>query len=330
MKNILVGTSTRRGILAVGLFSLAMMIFVGQPVFAQDLEELLEQVGEEYAVSYSSPFLYAFGPNQNSGMYQSASIPWAGLTFGFGVKVMATHLNADDQNFSKNMEDVRLADYDPNSNPDYDPSSRGTIIMSGPSIFGDTETNGTVTGYLHGMEVFRQETIPGLVDTRFVPLVTPEAYVGGILGLKATVRYFPEIDMSEFGKTKYFGYGLQWSPNGLMPTFPVDVMVGFFDQELSVGSILETNASTFFIGASKDFSLMRVYGGLAKESSDMAISYSFYDGSHPQGVNVSFDVENRQESHVTLGVALNFLLGVNLEMNAGDLITYSGGLMLGF
>lgn len=321
MKKNLVGTSTKRGLLAVCLLALAVLMMTGLPVLATDLEETLQQVGEDYAISYSSPFLYAFGPNQNSGMYQTASIPWAGLTFAVGVKVMATHLNEADQTFNKNIENVDLGDYD----PDY-AGQTGDVVMSGPTIFGDTETNGTVTGYLHGIEVFSEETIPGLVDTRFVPLATPEASIGGLFGLKATVRYFPEMDMSEYGKTKYLGYGLQWSPNGLLPTFPVDLMVGFFTQELSVGSLLETNASTYFLGASKDFSLLRVYGGYAQDESDMSVSYEYVD----EGIDVSFDVEGRQDSHFTVGVALHFILELNLEMNAGDLTTYSGGLMFGF
>ncbi len=322
MKSILVATSKRQGLMTISLLSLAVLIFTWQPVVASDsLEDLLEQVGEDYAVSYTSPFLYAFGPNQNSGMYQTAHIPWGGLTFGFGVKVMATHLNVADQSFSKNIENVDLGDFDSDYAGDV-----GNVVMSGPTLFGDTETNGTITGYLHGIPVFRQETIPGLIDTRFVPLAAPEAYIGGIFGLKATVRYFPELEMGEYGKTKYFGYGLQWSPNGVLPTLPFDVMVGFFDQELKVGTLLETNAKTYFVGASKDFSLLRVYGGFAKDSSDMSVSYQ-YDAD---GSNVSFAVDGTQEKHMTLGVALNFLLGLNLEMNAGDLTTYSGGLMLGF
>ncbi len=321
MKNILVGSSTKRGMLAAGLLSLAVVIFFGQPVLADEFEELLEQVGEDYATSYSSPFLYAFGPNQNSGMYQTASIPWKGLTFGVGVKVMATHLNDEDKTFSKNIEDVNLGDYDPTFE-----GQTGDVIMSGPTVFGDTGTVGTVKGYLHGMEVFSLDAIPGLVETSYVPMFAPEAYVGGILGLKATVRYFPEMDMSDYGKTKYFGYGLQWSPNGLMETFPVDLMIGFFDQEMNVGSFLETDASTMFLAASYDFSMLTVYGGYAKDESDMAVTYEYVD----EGIDVSFDVEGRQENHFTIGVALKFLLGLSLEMNAGDMTTYSGGLMFGF
>ncbi len=320
MRKIFTFRSTGTAMMAFSLMALASILMV-QPVMAENLEELIQQVGEEYATSYSSPFLYAFGPNQNSGMYQTAEIPWSGLTFGFGVKVMATHLNKDDQAFSKNIEDVDLGDFD----SDY-AGETGDVVMSGPTVFGDTETNGTITGYLHGLPVFQQETIPGLVESDFVPLATPEAYIGGLFGLKATIRYFPELDMGDYGKTEYLGYGLQWSPNGLLPALPIDVMVGFFDQSLKVGTLLDTNAKTYFVGASKNFSLLTVYGGFAKDESDMTVAYVFDD----DGSDVSFDVDGRQEKHMTLGVALNFLLGLNLEMNTGDLTTYSAGLMLGF
>lgn len=305
--------------LVLGLLSLVMLWTTVQPAQAEDLEELLVQVGEKYAVGYSSPFIHAFGANQNAGMYQTAHIPWGGITFGFGVKVMATRLSDDDQTFSVNLENVELGDYDPAW-----AGYTGNVVMSGPTIFGDTDTNGHLTGYYNGLPVFDQETIPGLVDTKFVPLAAPEAYLGGVFGLKATVRYLPEVDLGDYGKTKFLGYGVQWSPNGLIEGLPVDLMVGFFTQELDVGSLIETNAKTYFLGASKKFSVLRVYGGFAKDESDMTVSYT----EESTGTAIDFGVDGVQESHLTIGVGLP--IGLNVEMNAGDLVTYSAGLMLGF
>ena len=307
--------------LAMGLLALAFMTMIVQPAQAEDLEELLVQVGETYATGYSSPFIHAFGANQNSGMYQTAHIPWGGITFGFGVKVMATNLNEDDQNFSVNLENVDLGAYDSAW-----AGRTGDVVMSGPTIFGDTETDGMVTGYYNGLPVFQNETIPGLVDTKYVPLAAPEAYLGGVFGLKATVRYLPEVDLGDYGKTKFLGYGLQWSPNGIVQGLPVDVMVGFFTQELDVGSLIETNAKTYFIGASKSFPVATVYGGFAKDESDMTVSYT----EETSGTAINFSVDGVQESHMTLGLSLNFLMGLNVEVNKGDLVTYSGGLMFGF
>jgi len=201
-----------------------------------------------------------------------------------------------------------------------------TAVFSGPTVFGDTETNGYLVGYMNGMEVFRDETIPGLVKSNYVPLVTPEVYIGGLYGLKATIRYLPEMDAGDYGKTKYMGYGLQWSANGVVKDLPVDVMVGFFTQQLKVGDILETNANSYFLGVSRDYAIATLYGGFAIESSDMSISYE-YD---KDGSNVEFTVDGIQESRFTLGTALNLkFMKLNAEMGIGEITTYSAGLMFG-
>lgn len=285
---------------------------------AQDLEELLEQVGEEYAKGYVSPFIEAFGPNQNSALYQDANIPWGGLTFGVGLKVMATHLNEDDQTFQKTVEGIDLSDIDPSL------SGTATAVFAGPTVFGSKDTNGTITLVPDdGGPPIAIDGIPGLVDTRFVPLFAPEAHIGGVFGLRGTVRFFPEINLGDYGKTKYLGYGLQWSPNGLLPTFPLGLMVGYFNQELTVGSLIETEAKSMFIAASKGVGPVTVFGGYAKEESDMTVTYTYLE----TGEAISFDAEAAQDSRLTAGVKFGAL---SVEMAHGKLTTYSAGAMFGF
>ncbi len=157
-----------------------------------------------------------------------------------------------------------------------------------------------------------------------VPFIAPEGSIGGLFGFKATLRWFPEINLSDYGKTKYFGYGLQWSPNeGLMPTFPVDVLIGFFSQELDVGSLIDSSANTYFLGISKDFTLLTLYGGFAIEDSKMTVSYIQED----TGLAVTFDAKAEQKNRFTIGAKLLFF---NLEMGYGKMATYSAGLMFGF
>ncbi len=300
------------------------------PAAAQDqnLDELLTQVGETYAVGYSSPFLYSFGPNANSNMYSTAHIPWTGLVFGIGVKVMGTQLNETDQTFSKVIDNVDLSTYDSN----IPAGTMGTVYMSGPTIFGDTGTLGTVQGIASGIEMFNAETIPGLVETQWSPLIAPEAYIGGIAGLKLTVRYLPEMNAGDLGKTKYWGYGLQWNANGILKNLPVDVMVGFFTQQIDVGTVYESKASTVFAGASKDFSLLTVYGGVAAESSKLDVAYDFAHPTDPAlDSSVAFTVDGVQDTRMTLGVTLDILAKLNVEMGIGNKMTnYSAGLMFGF
>lgn len=294
---------------------------------AGELDELLTAVTEDYAKAYSSPFLNSFGPNVNSNLYSTARIPWGRLVFGIGIKTMGTQLNETDQTFSLLMEDVDLGVYDSSL-----AGQIGDVYMSGPTIFGDTETNGTVQAFVGGVEVFNVETIPGLVETTWSPFATPEAYIGGIAGLRLTVRYLPEMDLGEFGKTKLFGYGLQWNANGVLKSLPIDLMAGFFSQELDVGTVYQSEANSYFIAASKKFTLLTVYTGFAIEDSQLDVAYEFIHPTDPNlNSDVSFSVEGLQESRFTVGVTLNVFVNLNLEAAFGDkLTTYAAGLMLGF
>jgi hypothetical protein len=294
----------------------------------QDLEELISQVGQEYAEAWASPFLYGFGPNQNANLYQSASVPWMGLTWGIGIKAMGTKLHDDDKTFQVVIRDVDMEEYFPN-----DPNVvglTGDIVMSGPTIFGNPDVDGTVKGYSGGLEVASYDAIPGLYETSFVPLATPEGYIGGLYGAKFLIRWLPEIDAGDLGKTKYMGWGLQWSPNGLFKEpLPVDVMIGFFDQELKVGSIFKSTGTSYHLAVSKAFTLFTVYGGYAREKSNMDITYTFIDVQNNIDQDIAIETEGRQKHRWTLGGTLNIGVKLNLEMGHGDLTTYSAGLMFG-
>ena len=51
-----------------------VLILAALPAAAQDLDELLSQVGQPYAEAYTEPLINAFGANQNSAIYQTAQI----------------------------------------------------------------------------------------------------------------------------------------------------------------------------------------------------------------------------------------------------------------
>jgi hypothetical protein len=303
-----------------------------QDLEEQDLEELLQQVGPEYAEAYISPFIHAHGANQNSALYNTAAIAGTGLHISFGVKVMATNINEDDQTFRKVVDNVPLGDILPDD-PIYDPwrNDTATLLLEGPTVFGRTDVNGTITAYVDGVPIYETEGIPGLVDTRWVPLFAPQVTVGTFYGVSGTLRWFPEIDLSDYGKTNFFGWGLQWGVNTVLPELPVDVMVGYFRQNLDVGDLLKTSAHSLFAAASKSFTLITLYGGLAAEKSDMDVKYTF-EGVDDlvDATEIAFSVEGKQTARITLGATLNVLGGLNVEYAYGDLSTFSAGLMVGF
>lgn len=285
----------------------------------EDLGDLLKQVGQDYAEGYSAPLIHGFGPAQNGNLFNTAHIGRSSLTFGVGVKAMGTYLAAEDQAFRRVKDNVDLGAFDPAY-----AGTTGTVVMAGPTVFGDTETDGTVDGYIGGLQVFHQSTIPGLVDTRWVPMVTPEAYVGGIMGFKAIVRYMPSIG-TDVGDLKYWGFGGQWCANAVFPLLPVDVMVGYMGQKLDVGDIVSADATSLHLAVSKSLPALTVYAGVAKETSSMDVSY-VYEGT---GTEINFSMDGRQETRFTLGATLDILMKLNVEVGHGDLTTYSAGLMFG-
>ncbi|MEZ4389140.1 MAG: DUF6588 family protein [Candidatus Krumholzibacteriia bacterium] len=296
------------------------------PAVSEDLEQLLTRVGEQYAKGYAAPLVSAWGANQNSALYHTADIPHTGLTFAVGLKFMGTHLNEDDQTFQTVLQDVELSNFLPTGHPFY--NATGDVVMRGPTIFGDTETDGTMTAYVGGLPVYQFDAIPGLVDTRWVPLAAPQLDVGGIYGLRASLRWVPEVDVGDYGKTKYVGYGLSWSPGFLLPPLPVDVMVGFFTQQIDVGTIVETDATSFYLAASKNLGLITGYAGVAAESSSLKVAYTFEEpGFDP--VDVDFTLDGEQSARFTLGATLNGPVKLNVEMNVGTLAVYSAGIMFG-
>ncbi len=288
---------------------------------AGDLEDLLQQVGEEYAVGYSSPFLYAFGPAMNSGLYQTADIPLSRLTISIGVKGMAAQIDDGDQTFQRVLEGVDLGAFDPAF-----AGQTGTVVMSGPTLFGDEKTEGTITGYVNGLAVFEETTIPGLVDTKFVPMAAPEVSVGGIAGLRAIVRWLPEIDLGDYGKFKYSGFGGQWNTGQVLKNLPFDAMVGFSTQKLEITGLLEVNATSYYAAVSRGFSLLTLYAGGAIEDSDMSVTYVYND----TGESITFSRDGVQDSRLTLGATLNLGLKINAEVAKGKMTTFAGGVAFGF
>ena len=284
---------------------------------ADSLQQLLEQVGSEYAEAYASPFIHTFGPNQNANLYSTAHIPWTGLTFGIGVKAMTTNLNEADQTFQKVVQIPDLGILDPALS-----GQSGTAVMSGPTIFGNTETDGKIDVYANGVLAGTLEGIPGFWDTRWVPLATPEAYIGGIAGLKFTLRYLPSMELGDFGSTSYLGYGLSWNANGLLKDLPVDIMVGFFltsldvenTQGLGQDKLVDSEANSYFLAVSKSWPMFTLYGGFAIEDSNMKVAYYYEDPDFPDLTqDVSFDVDGRQKNRFTLGVTLDVFLDLNVE-----------------
>jgi len=314
-----------------GLLIAALLLTMAAGAVAQteestdELSDLLQDVGEDYARGYLSPLISGFGINQNSGLYHTARIPYDGLKISFAIKGMSSNLSDADKRF-RTVSTVDLSDYVDPGDPGY--GEEGQLVFEGPTVFGAEGETGTMTAYWHGIPVFQENAIESLVDFDYIPMITPEASVGGFFGLRGTIRWMPDYDAPDVGTIKYKGLGLSWTPNILMPTLPVDVAIGMFKQSLDIGELLESTASSVYLAVSKEFSVLTVYGGVAKESSSMKVHYTFDDNG--DDVPIDFELAGVQEKRTTLGATLSLGLKLNIEVNKGNMTNYTGGLIFGF
>jgi len=317
----------RSGPMVLAALALAASLVWSPTATASELEETLSQVGPEYAQAYLAPFSSSYGANINSGLYTTAYIGKSKISIEFGLKAAATHLNESDQYFTKYV-DVTLDEsigIDP-THPLY--GEQGVAELAGTTVLGNTDNAGTATIYVNGVPVESIDTIAGIWETRWVPLAIPEASVGGIFGFRGTLRLLPEVKVGDLGKLKFYGFGISFGVNSLIETLPLDISVGYFKQKLELGSIIESDANSFYLALSKSFTAVTVYGGGAIESSTMKVGYIF-DG--PEGpVSVSFEDDGIMDSRLTLGATLTFGIRLNAEVNVGKLAVYSAGLMFGF
>ena len=119
--------------------------------------------------------------------------------------------------------------------------------------------------------------------------------------------------------------GVQFSPNYLAPTLPLDLSVGFFTQQIDAGTIVETDASSFFLAASKNYGMATIYGGFAKEEGKMKVSYT----EEETDATIEFETESVMDNRFTVGVSLNLGAKLYAEAGFGDLSGYSAGLIFG-
>lgn len=333
----------------------------------QSLQETLERLSESGGKSYVAPIVSGFGANLNGGWFhRSPRASMIGFDLEVGIVAMGTFFADETKTFSSTgnfrfttQQAQALADRS-NAPLQFRTDVRNAILsqefsvaFSGPTIAGSkkdsvralfpgkTITVNTIAGpqqYTLQSQTFALPVTGLLEEAPLLPFVTPQITIGTVLGSQFTFRYLPELELDPaIGKLKYFGYGVQHNPAVWLgeDKLPFELSAAFFKQDLSVGSIFESKATSFGVNASKrlgwGFINLTPYVGFMLESSSMKFTYDYSvdtpAGKIPQAVQ--FELEGENTSRFTLGLSFKLLLiNVNVDYNIGNYNSITAGAMI--
>lgn len=177
-----------------------------------------------------------------------------------------------------------------------------------------------------------------------LPLAAPQLTLGTVLGTNLTLRWLPSFDFGKtIGKIDFFGFGIQHNPAvWLGSPLPIDFCVGYFHQELSLGTLFDASTNAYGINASKTLGLrilnVTPYAGFQYETSTMSFHYDF-EASQKNAttglvektlIPIKFEMEGENNTRLTAGLSVRlFILNLNLDYNFAKYSSVSAGLMLG-
>ena len=192
------------------------------------------------------------------------------------------------------------------------------------------------------------DTIDGVkgIDLPVVPLPMPQISLGTLYGTMVTVRGLPiEIPIPDFGKGKFFGFGIQHNLGMWLPIPVVDLAVSYYSTSLSLKALqngkeqelLKTTASGFGLNVSKQLGLgffnVTPYAGYGIEKSKTTIAYDAPVNTPAGPTTVPFKVEfdGINKSRLTLGLSIRIMvININADYNFGEQKSASAGLFFAF
>lgn len=329
----------------------AYILITPPQLFAQDLGETLETVGEDYARLYVTPLVNAFGADINAGMFHTAKIGGTGILPAIdiyvGVKVFGAQLSDDDKTLSLNY--VAEQDFQgPDGNTYRLPVNYQ--INNAPTVFGETNAgvvtatvNETVHPGADGVsgtgddivinETSRLDLLAGLVDTDIAPLAIPQIGIGTLFGTDVILRYLPAVEVEDYGSAEFLGYGLRHSLSQYIPLLPVDIAIGAMWQEMQIddtndNQVFKSSSFAGFLSASKSFGPATFYLGAQTESTTVDIAYSFED-DRGNRTDVAFELDAPNEMRILGGLSLGIgPIVLNVDYSASEYNTISAGVGL--
>ncbi len=324
-----------------------LLIFIIIPLFnitAQSLSSNLSKVAADYAKLYLQPFADAAGAELNSGLFFSSMLNPVDenkLNISFSLESAVTVLPASEQSFNASYNDTVMYNY----NGQYYPVNGQVTVKNAPTIFGsktpgiaNVDINSSIyilPGISYPVKEKRTEqTIGGLYNSTYIPIVIPQIEVGSYEGTSLVVRGLLPIKIGNFGKLNFWGFGLRHNIKHDLKSLPFNLALGIIYQNLSLSDTTNNDVgvlNTFALNlyTSKSFGIFDVYGGLQFESATLKANYSYYNNNsqNPYTVTIDFSLKGKNLLRGVAGIAV--LLGnfyTDLDLNLSNFFSVSLGI----
>lgn len=273
------------------------------------LENVLRQFNGDLVKGYMQPVADLFGANMNSGFFHSAAIPTSGFRVSFDIVAMGAMVGDDQKTYN-----VALPE-------DFSQPSFRSATFFGPrgSVFRDPRDTNLV-----------YQAPDGVLDATLFPFGIPQLRFGYLYGTEATIRFIPLPAISDqIPSSTLVGIGVRHSLSQYFPLIPVDLSVGFVYNSFETGDIIDFKGTAFGIQASRKFSVLTLYGGLALERSTLHLKFTANDPVLGTAV-VETKLNGKNSARFTGGFGLTFgFFTLFADANVGQIVNFSGGMGFG-
>lgn len=289
----------------VALFTLALL---ATGIRAEsNFEKIIRQQNAENAKGYVQPIADIFGANMNAGFSRNAKLPTSGFNFRLDIIGMAALVGSDQETYmatdpwGRKFQTATILGKKGGASPN-------PIDPANPAL----EYRGS----------------DGIINTSIFPFAAPQVTIGHIYGTEAIIRYvpIPEISSANLPKITLFGAGVRHSLSQYFDAIPLDMAGGFMYNSFTVGEFITIKGWAIAAHASKELSILVLYGGIQYEKSTLTLTYKSTGGE-----DVNIDLEGSNVVRATLGAGLNFgILKIFADANFGALTSFTAGIGFGF
>ena len=272
------------------------------------VEDAIKQLTGENAKGYFQPMGDLLGADLNAGFFRSAAVQKRGFHLSFDIIAMGALVGDDQKTYMATA-----------------PAGFSPATFKTATIFGGTGTIVQDTGFPWAS--YRGSD--GVFNTSIMPAAVPQITFGSVYGTDAIIRLVATPKIGEdIPSGVLWSLGARHSISQYFPTLLFDVAVAGVYSKMKVGDYIDFGGLIIGAHASKQFSVVTLYGGLAWEKSTVNLSYRSANPSEP--VDVDIDLDGANSVRFMAGFQLTFgVFHLFADANLGSVTHFSGGFGFG-